>query len=173
MYSGDEYKIYLGVPCEQRFLSCTAFSIQEVIRTACLSRSWFVNFVISLLLISAVINPNPKDGTFKITGNGVEGEGTFAESNGKAEIGLHISVTGQGSQAQLVVPAPALADKGEHENISRTTGENGDTETEITFTQDGKIWKIHIKKLRDRSNLSPEGGGDWGLNKVKFSRSPL
>ena len=161
MYSGDEYKIYLGVPCEQRFLSCTAFSVQEVIRTACLSRSWFVNFVMSLLLISAVINPNPKDGIFKITGNGVEGEGTFTKSNGKTEIGLHISFTGQGSQAQLVVPAPALADKGEPENISRTTGENGDTETEITFTQDGKIRKIHIKKLRDRSKFIARGG--WGL----------
>ena len=28
------------LPCEQRFLSCTAFNIYEVVRVACLSRSW-------------------------------------------------------------------------------------------------------------------------------------
>ena len=104
------------------------------------------NFIISLLLISAVINTIPKDGTFKITGNGVEGEGTFTASNGKAEIGLHISLTGQGSTAQLVVPAPDLADKGEPENTFRTTDGNDNTETEITFTQDGKIRKIRLLK---------------------------
>ena len=104
------------------------------------------NFIISLLLISAVINTIPKDGTFKITGNGVEGEGTFTASNGKAEIGLHISLTGQGSTAQLVVPAPDLADKGEPENTFRTTVGNDNTETEITFTQDGKIRKIRLLK---------------------------
>ena len=31
-----------SVPCEQRFLSCMAFSVYEVIRVACLSHSWFV-----------------------------------------------------------------------------------------------------------------------------------
>ena len=31
-----------SVPCEQRFLSCMAFSVYEVIRVACQSRSWFV-----------------------------------------------------------------------------------------------------------------------------------
>ena len=31
------------VHCEQKFLSCTAFSICEVVRVACLWRSWFVN----------------------------------------------------------------------------------------------------------------------------------
>ena len=30
------------VPWEQRFLSCMAFSVYEVVRVACLSRSWFV-----------------------------------------------------------------------------------------------------------------------------------
>ena len=103
-------------------------------------------FIISLLLISAVINPTPNDGTFKITGNGLEGEGTFTASNGKAEIGLHILLTGQGSKAQLVIPAPDLADKGEPENTFRTTDGNDNTETEITFTQDGKIRKIRLLK---------------------------
>jgi len=98
------------------------------------------------LLISSVINPPPKDGIFKITGNGVEGEGTFTACNGKAEIGLHISLTGQGSQPQLVVPAPPQADKGEPENTFRTTNRNDNTETEITFTQDGKIRKIRLLK---------------------------
>ena len=101
-------------------------------------------FITSLSLISAVINPPPKDGTFKITGKGIEGEGTFAESNGKAEIGLHIALTGQGSQAQLVVPAPVQADKGEPESTFRTTNGNDNTETEITFTQDGKIRLIRL-----------------------------
>ncbi|XP_073232643.1 uncharacterized protein [Porites lutea] len=89
-----------------------------------------------IIIRGAVINPPPKDGTFKITGKGIEGEGTFAESNGKAEIGLHIALTGQGSQAQLVVPAPVQADKGEPESTFRTTNGNDNTETEITFTQD-------------------------------------
>ena len=31
----------LYIPYEQRFLSCMAFSVYEVIRVACLSRSWF------------------------------------------------------------------------------------------------------------------------------------
>ena len=31
------------VHCEQSFLSCTAFSICEVVRVACLWRSYFVN----------------------------------------------------------------------------------------------------------------------------------
>ena len=30
------------VPCEQRFLSYMAFIVYEVVRVACLSRSWFV-----------------------------------------------------------------------------------------------------------------------------------
>ena len=30
------------VPCARRFLSCMAFSVYEVIRGSCLSRSWFV-----------------------------------------------------------------------------------------------------------------------------------
>ena len=30
------------LPCEQRFLSYMAFSVYEVIRVSCLSRSWFV-----------------------------------------------------------------------------------------------------------------------------------
>ena len=30
------------VPCEQRFLSYIAFSVNEVVRVACLLRSWFV-----------------------------------------------------------------------------------------------------------------------------------
>ena len=30
------------LPCEQRFFPCMAFSVYEVIRVACLSRSWFL-----------------------------------------------------------------------------------------------------------------------------------
>ena len=32
----------IKLPCEQRFLYDTAFSVYEVVRVACLSRSWFV-----------------------------------------------------------------------------------------------------------------------------------
>ena len=31
-----------SIPCEQRFLSCIAFSVYKVVRVACLSCSWFV-----------------------------------------------------------------------------------------------------------------------------------
>ena len=34
--------LYVFSPCEQRFLSCMAFSVYEVIRVAYPSRSWFV-----------------------------------------------------------------------------------------------------------------------------------
>ena len=34
--------LYVIFPCEQRFLYCMAFIVYEVIRVACLSRSWFV-----------------------------------------------------------------------------------------------------------------------------------
>ena len=33
------------VPCARRFLCCMAFSVYEVARVACLSRSWFVYVV--------------------------------------------------------------------------------------------------------------------------------
>ena len=31
-----------NLPCQQSFLSCIAFSVHEVFRIACQSRSWFV-----------------------------------------------------------------------------------------------------------------------------------
>ena len=34
---------FVHLPCEQRFLSCMAFSVSEVIRVACLSHSWFIH----------------------------------------------------------------------------------------------------------------------------------
>ena len=34
--------VYKWVPCEQRFLSCMAFTVYEIVRVACQSRSWFV-----------------------------------------------------------------------------------------------------------------------------------
>ena len=42
----EMFHCQLDVPCEQRFFSCMALSVYEVIRVACLScclsRSWFV-----------------------------------------------------------------------------------------------------------------------------------
>ena len=35
-------RFWWNIPFEQRFLSCMAFSVYEVVRVACLSRSWFV-----------------------------------------------------------------------------------------------------------------------------------
>ena len=34
--------IIIIIPCEQRLLSCMAFSVYEVTREACLSRSWLM-----------------------------------------------------------------------------------------------------------------------------------
>ena len=36
------YYYYIIIPCEQRLLSCMAFSVYEVTREACLSRSWLM-----------------------------------------------------------------------------------------------------------------------------------
>ena len=36
------YQKAIFLPCEQRFLSCMAFSVYEVVSFACVSRSWFV-----------------------------------------------------------------------------------------------------------------------------------
>ena len=41
-YFSDHVFTLLLLPCEQRFLSCMAFSVYEVICVACVSRSWFV-----------------------------------------------------------------------------------------------------------------------------------
>ena len=41
-YFSDYVFTLLLLPCEQRFLSCMAFSVHEVICVACVSRSWFV-----------------------------------------------------------------------------------------------------------------------------------
>lgn len=99
------------------------------------------------------------DGTFNITGNGVDGEGTYTISNGTAEIGLHV-VIGEMAQKQEVVIA---GDKGAVHSL-KTTSLSDHTETELTFTKEGKMCpKIHyycilfdrnsIKSVRDRSLL--------------------
>ena len=41
-YFSDHVFTLLLLPCEQRFLSCMAFSVYEVNGVACMSRSWFV-----------------------------------------------------------------------------------------------------------------------------------
>ena len=38
----DPHVKWLRLSCEQRFLSCIAFSLHEVVRVTCLSRSWFI-----------------------------------------------------------------------------------------------------------------------------------
>ena len=82
---------------------------------------------------------NLADGTFNITGNGVDGEGTYTISNGTAEIGLHV-VIGEMAQKQEVVIA---GDKGAVNSL-KTTSLGDHTETELTFTKEGKMWpKIH------------------------------
>ena len=82
---------------------------------------------------------NLADGSFNITGNGVDGEGTYSISNGVAEIGLHV-VLGQMAQKQEVVIA---GDKGATNSL-KTTSLSDHTETELTFTKEGKMLpKIH------------------------------
>ena len=49
------------VPCEQKFLSCMAFSVYEVDRVACLSRSWFVYFPWETSAVSRVPDGRPGD----------------------------------------------------------------------------------------------------------------
>lgn len=79
------------------------------------------------------------DGNFNITGNGVEGEGTFSVSNGTAEFGLHM-VVGEMAQKQEVVIAGDKAAV----NSLKTTSLSDHTETELTFTKEGMIFsKIH------------------------------
>lgn len=74
------------------------------------------------------------DGAFNITGNGVDGEGTYTVANGTAEIGLHL-VVGQMAQKQEVVIS---ADQGTV-NTLKATSQSDHTETELTFTKEGKI----------------------------------
>lgn len=72
---------------------------------------------------------NTADGAFNITGNGVDGDGTYTITNGTAEIGLHV-VIGQMAQKQEVVIA---ADKAVN---SLKTTQSDHTETELTFTKE-------------------------------------
>jgi len=75
---------------------------------------------------------NVADGSFNISGNGVEGEGTFTVANGTAEIGLHM-VVGQMAQNQEVVIA---ADKATTVNSLKTTSQSDHTETEVILTKE-------------------------------------
>lgn len=86
--------------------------------------------------VSASINL--ADGTFNITGNGVDGQGTYTIANGTAEIGLHV-VIGQMAQKQQVIIA---GDKGAVNSLKTTQSDH--TETELTFKQEGNI----CQKLR-------------------------
>ena len=83
-------------------------------------------------IVSASINQ--AGGAFNITGNGVDGEGTFTITNGTTEIGLHV-VLGQMAQKQEVV---IVGDKPATENSLKITSQGDNTETEIIFTREGK-----------------------------------
>ncbi|KAL9975334.1 hypothetical protein ACROYT_G012487 [Oculina patagonica] len=83
------------------------------------------------LVIARGASINLGDGTFNITGNGVDGQGTYTIANGTAEIGLHV-VIGQMAQAQQVITA---GDKGAAVNSLKTT-QSDHTETELTFTKE-------------------------------------
>ena len=90
------------------------------------------NLSFRLSFVAASINV--ADGSFNISGNGVEGEGTFTVANGTAEIGLHM-VVGQMAQNQEVVIA---ADKATTVNSLKTTSQSDHTETEVILTKEGK-----------------------------------
>ena len=92
---------------------------------------------------------NLADGNFNITGNGVDGEGTYTISNGTAEIGLHV-VIGEMAQKQEVV---ITGDKGAVNSL-KTTSLTDHTETELTFTKEGKMWsKIHYSCILFTKNF--------------------
>lgn len=74
---------------------------------------------------------NLADGNFNITGNGINGEGTFTLANGTSEINLHM-VVGEMAQKQEVVIA---ADKPAPVN-SLKTAQSDHTETELSFTRE-------------------------------------
>lgn len=74
------------------------------------------------------------DGSFNITGNGVDGEGTYSISNGVAEIGLHVVLGGMAQKQEVVI----AGDKGAVNSL-KTTSLSDHTETELTFTKEGKM----------------------------------
>lgn len=77
---------------------------------------------------------NLADGSFNITGNGVDGEGTYSISNGVAEIGLHVVLGGMAQKQEVVI----TGDKGAVNSL-KTTSLSDHTETELTFTKEGKM----------------------------------
>lgn len=87
--------------------------------------------------LSATINM--ADGSFNITGNGVDGEGTYTVSNGTAEIGLHVVLGEMALKQELVIAGDKAA-----VNSLKTTSLSDHTETELTFTKEGKMFpRIH------------------------------
>ncbi|XP_074617032.1 uncharacterized protein LOC141876372 [Acropora palmata] len=107
-----------------------------------------------LLTITSGASINVADGTFNITGHGVDGEGTFTISNGTAEIGLHM-VVGQLVDKSKVVIA---LDKRPPVTSLRTTSSSDHTEMEIGFTKEDEEFLDEMlqehNKLRE-IHLSP------------------
>ena len=110
------------------------------------------------------------DGTFNITGNGVDGEGTYSISNGTAEIGLHV-VIGEMAQKQEVI---ITGDKGAV-NSMKTTSLSDHTETELTFTKEGKMWpKIHYScVLLDRNFINSVRDRSYAITKMNIINQEL
>ena len=78
---------------------------------------------------------NVADGTFNITGHGVDGEGTFTITNGTAEIGLHMVVGQMVDKSKVVI----ALDKRPPVTSLRTTSSSDHTEMEIGFTKEGTV----------------------------------
>ena len=83
---------------------------------------------------------NVADGTFNITGHGVDGEGTFTISNGTAEIGLHMVVGQMVDKSKVVI----ALDKRPPVTSLRTTSNPDHTEMEIGFTKEGTVAAFFI-----------------------------
>lgn len=83
------------------------------------------------LVIARGATINLADGSFNITGNGVDGEGTYTVSNGTAEIGLHVVLGEMALKQELVIAGDKAA-----VNSLKTTSLSDHTETELTFTKE-------------------------------------
>ena len=88
-----------------------------------------------LAMIITLASLNAADGSFNITGHGVDGEGTFTLSNNTAEIGLHMVVGQMADKSKVWI----TMDKRPTVSSLRTTSDSDHTEMDLTFTREGKF----------------------------------
>lgn len=111
-------------------------------------------FVSALLKVTCGASLNAADGSFNITGHGVDGEGTFTLSNNTAEIGLHMVVGQMADKSKVWI----TMDKRPTVSSLRTTSDSDHTEMDLTFTREDEEFLDEMlqehNKLRE-IHLSP------------------